>query len=86
MAVSIRAVSIGRVSTVYSLHDWFPGGSYQPRITRFDNPLSEAAFPRETLPFGGHGGVQQRDAACGLTGSLPPDGLSWRFGRWRARA
>jgi hypothetical protein len=51
-----------QVSAVYSLHDWFPGGPYQPRMTRFDNPLADAAFPHEALPFGGHWGVQQRHA------------------------
>jgi hypothetical protein len=43
-----------RVSAVFSIHEWFPGGPYQPRITRFDNPFATAPFPADALPFGGH--------------------------------
>jgi hypothetical protein len=51
------------VSAVYALHDWSPGDSRQPRITRFDNPFATAPFPDDALPFSGHWGVAHRDAA-----------------------
>jgi hypothetical protein len=50
-----------RVSAVYSLHDWFPGGPAAPRITRFDNPLAEQPFPVDALPHAGHWGVSRRE-------------------------
>ncbi|MFC5001951.1 hypothetical protein ACFPIJ_29470 [Dactylosporangium cerinum] len=46
---------------MYSLHDWFPGGAYQPRLTRFDNPFAAAPFPDDALPCGGHWGVSHCD-------------------------
>jgi hypothetical protein len=49
-----------RVSAVFSVHEWFPGGPYRPRITRFDNPLAAYAFPGDALPCGGHWGVEEQ--------------------------
>lgn len=45
------------MSAVYTLHDWFPGGFYQPRLTRFDNPFASVGFPHDALPFTGYWGV-----------------------------
>jgi hypothetical protein len=50
------------LSAVFALQDWFPGGPYHPRFTRFDNPLAAKAFPADALPFDGHWGATQRDA------------------------
>jgi hypothetical protein len=43
-----------RVSCVYAVQEWLPGGSYDPRITRFDNPFAEMAFPLDCLPLDAH--------------------------------
>ncbi|WP_306215267.1 hypothetical protein [Actinoplanes sp. RD1] len=51
------------VSAVYALHDWFPGGPTEPRITRFDNPLAHQPFPADALPHHGHWGVSWRDGS-----------------------
>jgi hypothetical protein len=61
-----------RVSAVCSIHEWFPGGPYRPRITRFDNPFAAAAFPDDALPFGGHWGVVERDPQRLRAGWLAP--------------
>lgn len=50
------------LSAVFALQDWFPGGPYHPRFTRFDNPLAATAFPADALPFDGHWGATQRGA------------------------
>ncbi|MFI5936271.1 hypothetical protein [Actinoplanes sp. NPDC051494] len=50
-----------QVSSVFSIHEWFPGGPYLPRTTRFDNPFATHPFPDDALPFQGHWGVKQRD-------------------------
>ena len=50
-----------QVSAVYSLHNWFPGGPYRPRITRFDNPFAMSPFPDDALPHGGHWSILRRD-------------------------
>jgi len=50
-----------RVSAVFSVQEWYPGGPYLPRITRFDNPFAATPFPAEALPFGGHWGEVDRD-------------------------
>jgi len=50
-----------RVSAVFSVQEWYPGGPYLPRITRFDNPFTAAPFPADALPFGGHWGEVDRD-------------------------
>ena len=51
-----------RVSAVFSVHEWYPGGPYRPRIARFGNPLAEAPFPDDGLPYGGRWGVTERGA------------------------
>jgi hypothetical protein len=51
-----------RVSAVFSIHEWYPGGPYRPRITRVDNPLASAPFPDDALPFSGRWGVTERGA------------------------
>lgn len=65
-----------QVSAVFTIHEWYPGGPYAPRITRYDNPFATHPFPIEALPFGGHWGVashnQDRVAADWL---VPPQGL-----------
>jgi hypothetical protein len=43
-----------RVSCVYAIQDWWPGGLYQPRITRFDNPFAASEFPLDCLPIDAH--------------------------------
>ncbi len=48
------------LSAVFALQDWFPGGPYLPRITRFDNPVAAAEFPTDALPFDAHWGVAGR--------------------------
>ncbi|WP_127508640.1 hypothetical protein [Actinoplanes solisilvae] len=50
-----------QVSSVFSLHEWFPGGPYQPRTTRFDNPFAAHGFPLDALAFQGHWGVRHRN-------------------------
>lgn len=49
-----------RVSAIFSIHEWYPGGPYRPRITRFDNPFAAAPFPVEALPVNSHWGVVER--------------------------
>ena len=49
-----------RVSAVFAVQDWWPGGPYPPRITRFDNPFATAAFPPDALPLDGHWGEVER--------------------------
>jgi len=49
-----------RVSAVFAVEDWWPGGPYPPRITRFDNPFATAAFPPDALPLDGHWGEVER--------------------------
>jgi hypothetical protein len=51
-----------QVSAVFSVHEWYPGGPYRPRITRFDNPMAAAPFPEDGLPYRGRWGVTERDA------------------------
>lgn len=48
------------LSAVFAVQEWFPGGLYRPRITRFDNPFAAAPFPADALPFGGHWGEVDR--------------------------
>lgn len=64
------------LSTVFALQNWFPGGPYRPRITRFDNPIATAEFPADALPFGGHWGVagktEQQVRADWLVRPVPP--------------
>jgi len=38
------------------LEDWWPGGPYRPRITRFDNPFADSPFPLDALPLDAHWG------------------------------
>jgi hypothetical protein len=47
---------------VFSVHEWYPGGWYRPRITRFDNPMAAAPFPEDGLPYSGRWGVTERGA------------------------
>lgn len=61
-----------RVSTVFSIHEWFPGGPYQPRIVRFDNPFTAATFPLDALPINGHWGEVERTAEHILCDWLVP--------------
>jgi hypothetical protein len=61
-----------RVSAVFSIHDWYPGGPYVPRITRFDNPFTAAPFPADALPFGGHWGKVERGPQYVRAGWLVP--------------
>jgi hypothetical protein len=49
-----------RVSCIFALEDWWPGGPYNPRVTRFDNPFAEAPFPDDAIPFEAHWGVIER--------------------------
>jgi hypothetical protein len=56
----MRAFGHSGLSAVFALQDWFPGGPYHPRFTRFDNPLAATAFPADALPFDGHWGATQR--------------------------
>jgi hypothetical protein len=49
-----------QVSAVFSVHEWYPGGWYRPRITRFDNPMAAAPFPEDGLPYSGRWGVTER--------------------------
>jgi hypothetical protein len=51
-----------RVSAVFSIHGWNPGGSYQPQIMRYDNPFAATPFPIPALPFCGHWGEIERDS------------------------
>jgi hypothetical protein len=46
-----------QVSCVYAVEDWWPGGPYLPRVTRFDNPFAETSFPLEGLPLDAHWAV-----------------------------
>ncbi|MET8090534.1 hypothetical protein [Micromonospora sp. NPDC005220] len=61
-----------RVSAVFSVHEWFPGGPYRPRITRFDNPLASYAFPADAMPCGGHWGVTEQTQQCVRADWLTP--------------
>nr|BFE56487.1 hypothetical protein GCM10020063_010130 [Dactylosporangium thailandense] len=58
-----RAGKHQRVSAVFSLHDWFPGGPYEPQLVRFDNPFATAPFSDAALPCGGRWGVTERGTA-----------------------
>lgn len=58
-----RGAKHADVSAVFSVHEWFPGGPYHPRITRFDNPLAAAPFPADALTVNGHWGATKRGAA-----------------------
>jgi hypothetical protein len=51
-----------QVSAVFSVHEWYPGGPYRPRITRFDNPMAAAPFPEDGLSYSGRWGMTERDA------------------------
>jgi hypothetical protein len=51
-----------QVGAIFSVHEWYPGGPYQPRITRFDNPMAAAPFPEDGLPYSGRWGVTERGA------------------------
>lgn len=55
-----RVAKREHVSAVFSVHEWFPGGPYRPRITRFDNPLAAAPFPTDALSVDGHWGATER--------------------------
>jgi len=70
-----------RVSAVYSFHEWFPGGPYQPRITRFDNPFATAPFLLDALPVTGHWGAVER-----TTTHIRADWLVWPVAPISARA
>jgi hypothetical protein len=51
-----------QVSAVFSVHEWYPGGPYRPRITRFDNPMAATPFAEDGLPYSGRWGVTERGA------------------------
>lgn len=55
-----RGVRQPTLSAVFAVQEWFPGGPYRPRITRFDNPFAAAPFPADALPFDGHWGEIDR--------------------------
>ncbi|MEV6350782.1 hypothetical protein [Actinoplanes sp. NPDC051851] len=64
------------LSAVFALQNWFPGGPYVPRLTRFDNPVAAVEFPADALPFGGHWGVtgktERQVRADWLVRPVPP--------------
>ncbi len=60
------------LSAVFAIQEWFPGGPYRPRITRFDNPLPAAQFPTEALPIDGHWGEVDKSPTGVLADWLLP--------------
>jgi hypothetical protein len=51
-----------QVSAVFSVHEWYPGGPYRPRIIRFDNPMAATPFAEDWLSYSGRWGVTERGA------------------------
>jgi len=65
-----------RVSCVFALEDWWPGGPYKACVTRFDNPFVAAPFPHDAIPLDAQWGVTERRddylRADWLVGPQPP--------------
>jgi hypothetical protein len=49
-----------RVSAVFALHDWWPGGRIRRASPGSTNPFATSAFPSNALPLVGHWGEVDR--------------------------